>query len=277
MSSIGIGLRGDHFEQAVNGPHPIDWFEVHTENYFGRGGKPHHYLTKIRQDYPVSFHGVALSIGSTDPLSDSHLKNISELIDRYQPMLVSDHLTWSSIGGTYLHDLLPLPFTKEAADHVVGRIEAIQDTLRQQILIENASTYLEFNHSELSECEFMVDIAERSGCGILLDVNNIYVNSRNHGIDAISYIESVPESVVQEIHLAGHTVNKFDDGEVLIDTHDQRVCDDVWNLYGIAAKKFPTAATLIEWDKDLPDFSVLLEEATIARSIHQQSERHAAA
>ncbi len=277
MNPIGIGLRGPHYENVVAEPHPVGWYEVHSENFFGLGGTAHKYLSKVRNDYPVSMHGVGLSLGSADPLCETHLAKLSTLIDRYQPMLVSEHLSWSSINGIYLHDLLPLPMNREVADHLVSRIDQVQEALKRQILIENASTYLEFSNSQMSEWDFICNIAERSGCGVLLDVNNVYVNSRIHGFDAIEFMTGIPAPMVQEIHLAGHTVNTLEDGEILIDTHDQRVCEDVWDLYRVAAQLFPDTPTLIEWDKDLPEFEVLLAEAAIAKEIQIEAKRDAAA
>ncbi len=277
MSSIGIGLRGPHHADAVAKPHPVDWFEVHSENFFAAGGSPHETLAQICQNYDVSFHGVGLSLGSADSFSEYHLSKLQALISRYQPMLVSEHLSWSSVNGAYLHDLLPLPMTQEVEDYLVSRVEQVQNRLKRQILIENASTYLEFTHSEMPEWVFVSNIANRSGCGILLDVNNVYVNSRNHGFDPFDYLNRIPVDKVQEIHLAGHTVNQLPEGEILIDTHDQRVCAEVWNLYRLAARRFAHANTLIEWDKDLPPFEVLLQEAEIARSIHREMNQHAVA
>ena len=274
--SVGIGLRGDHCEYVVANKPSVDWFEVHSENYFGQGGAPHDWLGQIRQDYSLSFHGVGLSLGSTDDLNAKHLKRLKELIDIYEPGLVSEHLSWSSIDGFYLHDLLPLPFTKETVLHLAGRIERVQDMLGRTILVENASTYLEFSHSEMSEWEFINEITRLSGCQLLLDINNVYVNACNHQFDPNEFLSEISPSVVGEIHLAGHTVKNLPEGTIRIDTHDQRVCDDVWNLYEAVASRFNTAPTLIEWDKDLPEFSVLMDEANIARSYRQEMQSAAA-
>ncbi len=275
-NSVGIGLRGDHYRQATSTTHPIDWFEVHSENYFARGGTPHAYLTKVRKDYPLSFHGVGLSLGSTDPLNQNHLLRLKEIVDQYEPSLVSEHLSWSSIDGAYLHDLLPLPFNEEAVIHLVERIDQVQEYLGQQILVENASTYLEFKHSTMTEWEFVSEIAARSGCGLLLDVNNVFVNACNHGFDALEFLFGVPPELVGEIHLAGHTVKELPEGQIRIDTHDQRVCNEVWELYEVAIQRFDQAPTMVEWDKNLPSFSVLLDEARIARS-YQNGIRNEAA
>ncbi len=274
--SVGIGLRGEHIKLVATDEPPVDWFEVHSENYFGRGGAPHQWLTQIRSNYPLSFHGVGLSLGSTDALNLPHLQRLKELIDFYQPALVSEHLSWSSIDGVYLHDLLPLPFTREAVRHLVNRIDEVQELLGRTILVENASTYLEFSHSEMSEWEFINEIAQRSGCGLLLDVNNVYVNACNHEFDPVDFLRQVSAAAVGEIHLAGHTIKEWPEGSIRIDTHDQRVCDEVWHLYEHAAGLFSHAPTLIEWDKELPEFSVLMDEANIARS-YRRSDRNAAA
>ena len=275
-NSVGVGLRGDHYAEATSSPHSIDWFEVHSENYFGRGGIPHKYLSKVRKDYPLSFHGVGLSIGSTDPLRLNHLTRLKELIEQYEPSLVSEHLSWSSIDGIYLHDLLPLPFNEEVVNHLVNRIQQVQDFLGRQILVENASTYLEYTNSTMTEWEFISEIAERSGCNLLLDVNNVFVNACNHEFDALDFLLGVPVDLVGEIHLSGHTVKELPDGQIRIDTHDQRVCDEVWQLYATAIQRFYKAPTLIEWDKDLPPFSILLDEVAIARS-YRRKRRNAAA
>ena len=269
--SVGIGLRSEHYEDATSAKPPVDWFEVHSENYFGRGGRPHAILRQIREQFPVSFHGVGLSLGSTDALNLQHLERLKELVNLYQPALVSEHLSWSSVDGAYLHDLLPLPMTEETISHLVDRVEGVQNYLGRRILVENTSTYLEFADSDFTEWEFVTEIARRSGCGILLDVNNIYVNACNHGFDAVHFIDRVPVELVEEIHLSGHTVNTFPDGEILIDTHDQRICDEVWHLYQIASKRFSRTPTLIEWDKNLPAFEVLLEETELARKYRNES------
>lgn len=275
-NSVGIGLRAEHYRDAISNPTAVDWFEVHSENYFGQGGAPHYYLNKVRENHPVSFHGVGLSLGSTDPLNISHLTRLKELVEIYQPTLISEHLSWSSVGGVYLHDLLPLPMTEESQNHLIDRIVQVQEFLGQQILVENASTYLEFSHSQIPEWEFICEISKRSGCMILCDVNNVYVNSRNHGFSAIEFIEAVQPDLVGEIHLSGHTVNQLSDGEIRIDTHDQRVCEEVWELYKFAIQRFNQAPTLIEWDKNLPDFSILLDEANIARDFLRESNRELA-
>ena len=274
-ASAGIGLRAAHYREVLETRPPVAWWEVHSEDYFGDGGVPHYYLERIRAAYPLSLHGVGLSLGSADALNRDHLEKLSALIDRYQPALVSDHLSWSSVDGRYLNDLLPLPYTEDTLHHVVQRVEEAQEYLGRQILIENPSTYLQFVDSTLSEVQFLRDLIQRSGCGLLFDVNNVYVSAANHGFDALKYIEAVPEDAVQEIHLAGHTVKRYDDGEILIDTHDDVVCDAVWRLYDQTIRRLGPRPTLIEWDAKLPPLSVLLAEARTADEMLEQ--RRAAA
>lgn len=268
-NSVGIGLRGEHCKFVADETPAVDWFEVHSENYFAQGGVSHTWLSQIRQNYNLSFHGVGLSLGSTDPLNFSHLERLKELVEIYKPALVSEHLSWSSVNGVHLHDLLPLPLTEEVVVHLTNRIDQVQEYLGRKILVENASTYLEFSHNEMPEWEFINEIASRSGCGLLLDINNVYVNACNHEFNPHEFLSRVSPEIVGEIHLAGHTVKNWPEGAIRIDTHDQRVCDEVWSLYDFVAEQFNTAPTLIEWDKDLPEFSVLMDEANIARSYRQ--------
>jgi uncharacterized protein (UPF0276 family) len=267
----GIGLRGQHYEDVLTLRPAVGFFEVHSENYFGLGGTPHRYLERIRADYALSFHGVGLSLGSTDPLSRPHLARLRELIEHYQPSLVSEHLSWSSVGGRYLNDLLPLPYTEEAATHIAEHVSQLQDSLGRRILVENVSCYLEFEHSGLTEWEFVNAVAETADCGILLDINNVYVNACNHGFDAKEFLRGISRQRVAEMHLAGHTENKFDGGSILIDTHNRRVCDSVWDLYRDAVEQLGPLPTLVEWDSDLPEMPVLVDEAGIAASILEQS------
>jgi uncharacterized protein len=274
-AAAGIGLRAAHYRDVLETRPAVSWWEVHSENYFGDGGAPHYYLERIRAAYPLSLHGVGLSLGSADPLDRAHLAKLRALIDRYRPALVSDHLSWSSVDGRYLNDLLPLPYTDETLRHVVQRVEEAQDYLGRQILIENPTTYLQFVDSRLSEAQFLRELIERSGCGLLLDVNNAYVSAANHGFDALEYIHALPEDSVQEIHLAGHTVKRYDDGEILIDTHDDVVCDAVWRLYEQTIRRLGPRPTLIEWDANLPPLAVLLTEARTANDMLEQ--RRAAA
>lgn len=267
-AQAGIGLRAEHYVEVLESRPPTGWLEVHSENFFGEGGKPLYYLEKIRAHYPLSLHGVGLSIGSTDPLDTRHLDKLVGLIRRFQPDLVSEHLCWGSVGGRYLNDLLPLPYTEEALAHMVERVDRVQSYLGRRILIENVSSYLQYVESAIPEWEFLAELGKRSGCGILLDVNNIYVNACNHGFDAGTYLSAIPVEPVREIHLAGFTVNRFEDGEILIDTHNQPVCEAVWELYRRAIRRFgATTPTLIEWDSDLPPLRVLLDEAARADAI----------
>ena len=271
-ASVGIGLRAPHYRELLETLPSIGWFEVHSENYFGDGGQPLHYLERFRSHYPMSLHGVGLSLGSVDPLNQVHLKKLKSLVDRFEPGLVSDHLCWGSVGGQYLNDLLPLPYTEEALAHVATRVCEAQDYLGRQMLVENVSSYLQYRHSTIAEWDFLAEVAKRSGCGILLDVNNIYVSAQNHHFDALTYIDVIPRVAVQEIHLAGFDSN----GECLIDTHGKPVFDAVWPLYSHAIKRFGQIPTLIEWDTDIPALSVLLGEAWKARAILENSdESHA--
>lgn len=270
-ATTGIGLRAAHYRQILEDRPTIGWLEVHSENYFADGGMPAYFLEQFRSRYPLSVHGVGLSLGSTDPLSVDHLKKLKRLVDRYQPQFVSEHLCWGSVGGRYLNDLLPLPYTTAALEHVVSRIEQVQDFLGRQILIENISSYLQYADSPVPEPEFVVEMAARSGCGVLLDINNLYVNSVNHGFDAREYLRTIPGRLIQEIHLAGHTLNRFEDGEILVDTHNQRVCTEVWSLYDRALNLYGAKPTLIEWDSDLPELDVLLDEMLTANSYMEHS------
>lgn len=269
-ATAGIGLRAPHYREVLQTRPPVAWWEVHSENYFGDGGAPHYYLERIRADYPLSLHGVGLSLGSADPLNRTHLAALKRLIDRYRPALVSDHLSWSSIDGRYLNDLLPIPYTEEVLQHVARRIDEAQQYLGRQLLIENPSTYLQYVDSSLSEAEFLGALVDRCGCGLLLDVNNVYVSAMNHGFDAHQYLRAVPAEAVREIHLAGHTVKHYDDGDILIDTHDGVVCDAVWRLYRDAVRRLGPRPTLIEWDANLPPLSVLLAEAQTADRVLEQ-------
>ncbi|MCG6861428.1 MAG: DUF692 domain-containing protein [Chromatiaceae bacterium] len=264
--SAGIGLRSPHMQEVLGTRPALGWVEVHSENYFGRG-IPLEYLLRARELYPVSLHGVGMSVGSTDPLDLDHLDALRSLMDAVEPVLVSEHLSWGSVGGQHLNDLLPLPYTEEALDHVVARLAEVQDRLGRSILVENVSSYLQFCDSSIPEWEFLAEVATRSGCGILLDVNNIYVSAVNHGFDPHQYLRAIPTWAVQEIHLAGFTRKPFEDGEILVDTHSRRVAPAVWRLYAEALARFGPRPTLIEWDSDLPPLSVLLEEAAKAQRL----------
>jgi uncharacterized protein len=270
-AQAGIGLRAPHYREVIETRPNVAWLEVHSENYFGDGGAPLHYLERARELYPVSLHGVGLSLGSTDPLNREHLRHLKQLIARIEPGLISEHLCWSSVDGRYLNDLLPLPYTEEALAHIVRRIIETQDFLGRRILIENLSSYLQYTHSTITEWEFLAAVVERADCDILLDVNNIYVSARNHRFDALEFVRAMPTDRIKEIHLAGHMVKQHDDGEILIDTHNARVCDDVWALYETVLRKIGTRPTLIEWDSELPALSILVQEAETAEHIMERS------
>jgi hypothetical protein len=276
LAGAGIGLRGPHYREVLETRPSVGWLEVHSENYFGDGGPPLAYLERARSDYPLSLHGVGLSLGSTDPLNARHLASLEALVDRFEPALVSEHLAWCSVEGRYLNDLLPLPYTEEALEHVAARVRQVQDRIGRELLIENPSTYLQFVDSTIPEAEFLAELAQRAGCGILLDVNNVYVSARNHGFDALAYLRKIPLARVGEIHLAGHTVNRFEDGEIVIDSHSEPVAAPVWGLYRHALRRFGRLPTLIEWDTDLPALSVLVAEAHRADGLAAEL-RHARA
>jgi len=261
-NSAGIGLRAPHVAHVLAAHPSVPWFEVHSENYFADGGPALAALDRIRTDYPISLHGVGLSLGTTDALDTAHLAKLSRLVDRIQPARVSEHLCWSSVNGRHFNDLLPLPYTREALDHVCARVSAVQECLGREILVENVSSYVTFPESTMMESEFVVEVAVRSGCSLLVDVNNIYVNARNHGIDAEAYLAAIPPALVAEIHLAGFDAS----GPCLIDTHGAPVAPEVWALYERALRRFGRVPTLIEWDTRIPEFAVLQREAATAQS-----------
>jgi uncharacterized protein (UPF0276 family) len=267
----GLGLRAPHHREVMTNTPQVAWFEVHTENYFADGGPQIDCLSRIRERYPISLHGVGLSLGSTDELDRAHLRKVRRAVERFSPVRVSEHLSWSSVDGRFANDLLPLPYTEEALRHVSARIRQTQDALGRQLLIENVSSYLEFKHSTLTEWDFIAGVARESGCAILLDLNNIYVSAHNHGFSSHDYLQGIPEQVVHEFHLAGHTRV----GDLLIDTHGAPVCDDVWALYATALRRFGDVPALIEWDTDIPEFAVLQAEAQKADAL--RAEEHAVA
>ncbi len=262
----GVGLRTQHFPRVWDGSARVDWFEVISENFMIRGGRPLAVLEKARMLAPVVLHGVSLSLGSTDPLNQSYLSELHALAERIQPAWISDHLCWGSVGGHYAHDLLPLPYTEEALSHVVERVQAVQERLGRQILIENVSSYLTYSHSTLTEWEFLAEIAQRADCGILLDVNNVYVSATNHGFDPYRYLSALPVNHVCQIHLAGHS----NYGAYLLDTHDGPVIPPVWELYRFAVRHFGRVSTLIEWDDKIPEFDEVCAEAERARTIERK-------
>lgn len=270
-ATAGIGLRAAHHAAFLAGKPAVGWVEVHSENFFADGGSQLALLEQVRQDYPLSCHGVGLSIGSTDAFDRDHLRQLRRLVDRFQPALVSEHCSWSSVGGRFTNDLLPLPCTDEALDHMVRRISEVQDSIGRQILIENPSTYLEFSCSVMPEWQFMTELARESGCGLLLDVNNVYVSSRNHGFDAADYLRRIPPQFVQEIHLAGFSVNHYEDQEILVDTHSTPVWPEVWALYELATRLIGPRPVLIEWDLDLPTLATLVAEAGKANALQEHA------
>ena len=261
--ATGIGLRAPHLRHVQAERPPVAWFEVHSENYFADGGPALAALDRIRTDYPLSLHGVGMSLGSTDPLARAHLAKLARLIARVDPALVSEHLCWSDVEGRHFNDLLPLPYTDEALSHVCSRVAEVQDYLGRQIAVENVSSYFAFAEATIPEWEFVAAVARRTGCRLLLDVNNIYVNAVNHGFSADAYLMAIPPDAVAEIHLAGFDAS----GPCLIDTHSTRVAPDVWALYRRAIARFGPRPTLLEWDLDLPAFAVLEDEAATAQAI----------
>jgi uncharacterized protein (UPF0276 family) len=262
----GVGLRREHFARVLSAPTRVDWFEIISENFMVDGGRPLDILMRVRRDYPVVMHGVSLSIGSTDPLDMDYLDRLRRLADRVEASWVSDHLCWTGVGGHNAHDLLPMPYSEEALEHVVSRVSRVQEKLGRRIALENPSSYLTFAASSLSESEFLAAVAERADCGILLDVNNVYVSSVNHRFDPVAYIDAIPRDRVWQFHLAGHS----DHGSYLLDTHDHPVPDPVWNLYRHAVERFGTVPTLVEWDANIPEWDVLEAESLQARKVRDQ-------
>lgn len=274
----GVGLKPEHYRAILEAPPDLGFFEVHAENYMGAGGPPHRYLAAIRARYPLSLHGVGLSIGATGPLDRDHLGRLKALIDRYQPALFSEHLAWSSHGGTFFNDLLPLPYTGATLARVAAHIDEVQSTLGRRMLLENPATYLAFAESTYAETEFIAELVRRTGCGLLLDVNNVMVAATNHGWDARRYIDDFPLAAVEEIHLAGHATETDEAGRpLLIDSHDRSVDDPVWALFAHALARLGPTPTLIEWDAKLPSWPVLKAEADRAAAMMTpRPERHAA-
>jgi len=264
----GVGLKPEHYDAILETRPSIGWFEVHPENYMGAGGAPHHYLTRVRAQYPVSFHGVGLSIGAAADLDLIHLERLSGLMARYEPAVFSEHLAWSTHDGAYLNDLLPLPYTAETLGIVCRHVDQVQSFLGRRMLLENPSIYIAFAESEMEETEFLGEIARRTGCGLLLDVNNVFVSATNNGFGAAAYIDAFPAQHVGEIHLGGHADAGDDAGApLLIDAHDREVKGAVWALYGRALARTGPVPTLIEWDNDVPAWEVLLAEADRADAL----------
>lgn len=263
----GVGLRSTHYHHILETRPLMPWFEAISENYMGiesgSGGRPIQILEKLRVNHEIVLHGVSLSIGSTDPLNQDYLKRLKGLVKRIEPAWISDHLCWTGVEGENLHDLLPLPYTEETLDHLLPRVQRVQDLLGRRVLLENVSSYLTFKHSEMKEWEFLSELSRRADCGILLDVNNIYVSSMNQRFDPIEYLDGIPHERVGQMHLAGHSLQ----GKYLLDTHDHPVTDAVWDLYRKAVGRLGRVSTLIEWDASIPEFSVLKAEADHATQI----------
>lgn len=264
---FGLGLRVPHYAYILEHRPAVDWFEILSENYMVAGGKPIYYLHAIREHYPLVMHGVSLSIGSTDPLNTNYLKGLKTLIRDVEPEWISDHLCWTSLGEINSHDLLPLPYTQEALEHVVSRIQQVQEFLGRTLLLENVSSYISYRESEMTEWAFFNEVCTRAGCRMLLDINNIYVSARNHGFDPIVYLNGITPQRVQQFHLAGHS----DFGDYIIDTHDHDVPDPVWSLYREALQRFGAVSTMIERDDDIPEFPVLFAELEHARDIARET------
>ncbi len=263
ISGVGLGLRSNHYHYIESRKPAVRWFEILVDNYLNKGGSALSHLQQIRQDYAFTFHGVGLSLGSTDPLNKGYMRALKDLIKRFQPQRVSDHLAWVSVNQRYVHDLIPLPYTNDALTHFCQRVSEVQDFLGIQLLIENPSSYLNYKLSDISETDFLKAVVDKTGCALLLDVNNIYVSASNNNFSAERYLDEIPIAVVKEIHLAGYEQqDKF-----LLDTHGQRVHVPVWELYSKALARFGPVPTLIEWDTDIPEFDVLAEEAAIAQRL----------
>lgn len=268
---FGVGLRSEHYQDVLDRRPAVDWFEAISENYMDTEGRPLAILQQVRRDYPVALHGVGLSIGSSDPLDERYLDRLAGLIERIEPALVTDHLCWTGVDGRCLFDLLPVPYTEEVLEYVAARVRAVQERLGRRILLENASTYIDYRCSQMPEHEFLMALCERADCGLLLDVNNVYVSATNHGFDAQEYIDSIAPERVGQIHLAGFT----DMGAYLFDTHSAPVSEDVWRLYRRAIERFGGVPTLIEWDADIPPLGRLEEECDKARRMAARADQGA--
>ena len=268
---IGVGLRQAHYQAVIERSPAVGWFEVHSENYFNPGGPNHYFLSRVREDYPLALHGVGLSIGSADPVNLTYLQKLAALIDRYEPFLVSDHLSWSSFQGEYFPDLYPLPFNQPVIQHLVDRIQQVQDVLRRPLILENVSSYVTFTGSDMTEWDFINQVTRRAGCRLLLDVNNVMVNSCNHCFDPYQFINEIDAESVAEIHLSGATRQRVDDLPFIIDTHDAEVDHDVWGLYRRAIERFGAVPSLVEWDSKIPDLDVLVNQANMAAEVFEDA------
>mgnify|MGYP000571276164 FL=1 len=266
LCGAGIGLRSVHYQTILEMLPDVPWFEALTDNYMGNGGLPLHYLEQVREHYPITLHGVGLSLGSLDPLNQDYIKKLKQLIQHFQPRLVSDHLCWSSIDGIHGNDLFPMPYSQEALVHIVDRIKQVQDALGQRILVENVSSYVTYQSDEMTEWEFLAEVVKQADCDLLCDVNNIYVSAKNHQFDPLVYLSALPHDRIKEIHLAGYE----DEGTHLLDTHGDVVHPPVWDLYEKAIEMIGPIATLIEWDTNIPGFSTLQQEAQKAALILEQ-------
>ncbi|MGF1686920.1 DUF692 domain-containing protein [Photobacterium japonica] len=275
---VGVGLRSPHMTTVLATRPPVGWLEVHSENFFNPQAPVRQQLRDIAQHYPISCHGIGLSLGSADPLNTQHLQQLKHLVQELDPIAVSDHLSWSSVNGQYFNDLLPLPYTEEALRLFCQKVEQVQEVLGRRLLIENPSSYLAFTHSTIPEWEFLQQVQQRTDCHLLLDLNNIYVSAFNHGFDCQQYLAAIDPATVKEIHLAGFTVKTVDDSEIWIDTHSHPVSEPVWQLYRQWVRQHTPqhglVPTLIEWDLDIPDFAVLQQEADKASLIIQQEANH---
>ena len=263
---FGLGLRTDHYSDIFaqhEAARRVDWFEAISENFMVDGGQPLHYLSQIRRDYPLVLHGVSMSIGSADPLDQDYLKRLRALADRFEPAWISDHLCWTGVHGVNMHDLLPLPYTEEALDHVARRIGQVQEVIGRRPVIENVSSYVEYHHSTMPEWEFLAAVAERADCLLLFDVNNVFVSAFNHEFDPLTYLDGIPARRVQQIHLAGHENNR----SYIIDTHDHPIVEDVWALYRAALRRFGPVSTMVERDANIPPLAELVAELDHARSL----------
>jgi uncharacterized protein len=274
----GVGFKPAHFRDILAVPQPLGFFEVHAENYMGAGGPPHAHLSALRERYALSVHGVGLSIGSMGPLDRDHLMRLKMLCERYVPESFSEHLAWSSHNDVYLNDLLPLPYTQQTLARVAEHIDEVQTALGRQMLLENPSTYIRFSESTIPEVDFLTELSKRTGCGLLLDINNVFVSAKNHGTQPLTYLDSFPFDQVKEIHLGGHAEEVDDvDAPLLIDTHGSPIAEEVWALYAQVIARTGALPTLIEWDNDVPDWPTLLAEAVAAQNILSDASRASAA
>ncbi|MFZ5617945.1 MAG: DUF692 domain-containing protein [Pseudomonadota bacterium] len=270
--AVGVGLKAPHYREALAGEHWLDFFEVHAENFMGAGGPPHRWLSAFAEQFPLSIHGVCLSIGGRDPLDREHLDRLTRLADRYSPALVSEHLAWSGDGGVFLNDLLPPPMTVDTLNRVCSHVDEVQSRLNRRILIENPSRYLNWACNDLPEPEFLNELTRRTGCALLLDINNIFVSASNGGFNAEAYIDAIDASAVGQIHLAGHAIDHFDNIVLRIDNHGARVCDEVTGLYERFIRRAGPRPTLIEWDASVPSFETLNAEARRAKAMMERLE-----